>query len=79
MQLDIYGGAGYTKEANKQAGTYSQLHCNIQDCCNEVGIEILSPHYRAGRDGNMTTIPANYLGKDYKAPSFNVKIEKNEK
>lgn len=69
----------YTKEANKQASIYSQLHANIQDCCNEVGIEILSPHYRAGRDGNMTTIPSNYLAKDYQAPSFNVKIKKEEK
>lgn len=68
----------YTKEPNKQAGIYSQLHQNIQDCCNEVGIEILSPHYRASRDENMITIPANYLDKDYKAPSFNVKIEKEE-
>jgi len=68
----------YTKEPNKQAGIYSQLHQNIQDCCNEVGIEILSPHYRAARDGNMITIPANYLDKDYKAPSFNVKIKKEE-
>jgi small-conductance mechanosensitive channel len=69
----------YTKEPNKQAGIYSELHQNIQDCCNEVGIEILSPHYRAGRDGNMTTIPANYLDKNYKAPSFNINIENNSK
>jgi small-conductance mechanosensitive channel len=68
----------YTKEPNKQASIYSQLHQNIQDCCNEVGIEILSPHYRAARDGNMITIPADYLGKDYKAPSFNVNIKKEE-
>lgn len=63
----------YTKEANKQATIYSQLHANIQDCCNEAGIEILSPHYRAARDGNRTTIPENYLDKDYKEPSFRVK------
>lgn len=69
----------YTKDANKQATIYSDLHQNIQDCCNEAGIEILSPHYRAARDGNMTTIPANYLDKDYKAPSFNVNINKEEK
>jgi len=69
----------YTKDANKQATIYSQLHQNIQDCCNEVGIEILSPHYRAARDGNMITIPAKYLNKDYKAPSFNIKIDKEEK
>lgn len=69
----------YTKDANKQATIYSDLHQNIQDCCNEAGIEILSPHYRAARDGNMTTIPANYLDKDYIAPSFNVNINKEEK
>ncbi|WP_373513923.1 mechanosensitive ion channel domain-containing protein [Persicitalea sp.] len=50
----------YTREANRQAGIYSNLHQNIQDCCNEAGIEILSPHYRAARDGSMTTIPASY-------------------
>lgn len=65
----------YTKEANKQAIIYSQLHANIQDCCNEAGIEILSPHYRAARDGNMTTIPSNYLPKDYEAPSFRVETQ----
>lgn len=69
----------YTKEPNKQAVIYSQLHQNIQDCCNEAGIEILSPHYRAMRDGNMTTIPADYLPGDYKAPSFNVRQAKDDK
>ncbi|NDI99102.1 mechanosensitive ion channel [Flavobacterium sp. LaA7.5] len=68
----------YTKEANKQAVIYSQLHENIQDCCNEAGIEILSPHYRATRDGNMTTIPENYLDKDYTAPPFNINFNKKE-
>jgi small-conductance mechanosensitive channel len=66
----------YTREASRQAIIYSNLHQNIQDCCNEAGIEILSPHYRAARDGNMTTIPADYLPKDYKTPGFNVKVEK---
>jgi len=69
----------YTKDPNKQAVIYSQLHANIQDCCNEAGIEILSPHYRAERDGNRTTIPENYLDKDYKEPSFRIKkIKDNE-
>ncbi len=66
----------YTREAAKQALIYSNLHQNIQDTCNERGIEILSPHYRAARDGNMTTIPADYLPKDYKAPGFNVKVDR---
>lgn len=55
---------GYTKEANKQAKIYSDLHANIQDCCNEVGIEILSPHYEAERDGNEITIPKSYRDKN---------------
>lgn len=49
---------------------YSNLHQNIQDKCNEADIEILSPHYRAARDGNQSTIPAEYLPEDYEAPSF---------
>jgi len=59
-----------TDSPNKQASIYSDLHQNIQDSFNEAGIEILSPHYRAARDGNSTTIPADYLPKDYVAPSF---------
>lgn len=65
---------GYTREANAQAKIYSQLHQNIQDCCNEAGIEIMSPHYMNQRDGNMTTIPTQYLEKDYKAPSFSINL-----
>jgi len=52
---------------------YAQLHQNIQDKCNEVGIEIMSPHYSALRDGNQTTIPSNYLDKNYQVPGFNIK------
>ncbi|NJS15927.1 MAG: mechanosensitive ion channel [Nostocaceae cyanobacterium CSU_2_110] len=66
----------FTDQAHRMAGIYSNLHQNIQDKFNEAGVEILSPHYRAARDGNMTTIPANYLPKDYKAPSFNVTMDK---
>ena len=66
----------YIKEPNKQAVIYSDLHQNIQDVCNERGIEIMSPHYRAARDGNRTTIPENYLGKEYQAPPFNVTLKK---
>ncbi|MBF1999129.1 MAG: mechanosensitive ion channel family protein [Synechococcales cyanobacterium M58_A2018_015] len=51
---------------------YSVLHQNIQDYCNQAGIEILSPTYSAVRDGNHSTIPANYLPKDYKTPGFQI-------
>lgn len=69
----------YTKHAGKQAVIYSNLHQNIQDACNEAGIEIMSPHYRAVRDGNMPATPSDYLPKDYQAPSFNVKNQSDEK
>lgn len=67
----------FTREVKNQAVIYSELHRNIQDVCNEKGIEIMSPHYRAQRDGNNTTIPVEYLNENYKAPPFRVDIEKN--
>lgn len=60
----------FTREPNKQAVIYSALHANIQDKFNEAGVEIMSPHYKALRDGNQTTIPADYLPKDYTPPPF---------
>lgn len=51
----------YIREADKLAQIYSDLHQNIQDKFNEAGVEIMSPHYRAERNGNATTIPAQYL------------------
>lgn len=54
----------YTKHPTKQPVIYSSLHQNIQDSFNEAGIEIMSPHYSALRDGNTTTIPESYLKKE---------------
>jgi small-conductance mechanosensitive channel len=62
----------YTRAPNRQAATYSLLHQNIQDKFNEAGVEIMSPHYRAQRDGNQTTVPADYLPAGYQAPPFRV-------
>lgn len=62
----------YTNQPNRMAVLYSGLHANIQDRFNEAGVEILSPHYRAPRDGNPTTIPAQYLPEDYQAPAFRI-------
>lgn len=45
----------YTQEPSKQAKIYSDLHKHIQDVCSENNIEIMSPHYRAERDGPVTT------------------------
>lgn len=49
----------YTKKPNQQAGIYSNLHAQIQEKFNEAGVEIMSPHYNAIRDGNASTIPSN--------------------
>ena len=53
----------YIKEADQLSQIYSDLHQNIQDVFNEAGIEIMSPHYYAGRDGSAVTIPAEYQQK----------------
>ena len=59
------------------AVTYAEMHQNIQDCFNEAGVEIMSPHYGSLRDGNATTIPAEYLPKDYAATPF--RFEQNHR
>lgn len=68
----------YTDNFTKIPNTYSTLHQNIQDKCNEAGIEILSPSYLAMRDGNHTTIPANYLPDSYDSPGFQIEQFKSK-
>ena len=53
----VYQVNAYIKDADKMAAIYSVLHQNIQDYFNKAGIEIMSPHYIATRDGNEITIP----------------------
>ncbi|MGK7392822.1 MAG: mechanosensitive ion channel family protein [Candidatus Cyclobacteriaceae bacterium M2_1C_046] len=62
----------YTKTPERMEQIYSKLHQHIQDKFNEAGIEIMSPHYSAIRDGNQNTIPEKDLPKDYKTPAFRV-------
>ena len=62
-QLNIY-----TNHADKKNRILSELHENIQDLCNENGIEILSPHYEAARDGSQIAMPEKYISKDNKTP-----------
>lgn len=47
----------HTNDPDRQPAIYSELHQHIQDAFTEAGIEIMSPHYRADRDGNALTIP----------------------
>lgn len=62
----------FTDLPNRMALIYSILHQNIQDCFNEAGIEIMSPHYNSIRDGNETTLPPDYRPNDYVKPGFSV-------
>ena len=67
----VYQINAYIKEAHKMSQIYSDLHQTIQDKFNEAGIEIMSPHYMAVRDGNETTIPKDDLSKSKPADTAN--------
>ena len=81
MRLDdfyvSYQINAYIHDAQKQATVYSQLHANILDVCHERGIELMSPHFQAHRDGGKAAIPADYLPKDYQAPGIRVEVRNN--
>jgi small-conductance mechanosensitive channel len=61
-----------TDQPSRMAEIYSSLHQNIQDAFNEAGIEIMSPNYRALRDGNRVAMPREYFPEGYRTPSFHV-------
>jgi small-conductance mechanosensitive channel len=60
----------HTDQPSVMARTYSLLHQNIQDCFYQAGVEIMSPHYLAVRDGNQVAIPVEHLAKNYRPPAF---------
>ena len=64
----------FTDQPSAMAITYSELHKNIQDKFNEAGVEIMSPHFTAARDGNRTAIPDDCLPKNYEPRSFRVSL-----
>jgi small-conductance mechanosensitive channel len=53
----------YTENASQAAVIYSNMHANIQDEFAKAGLEIMSPHYRAERDGNTMTVPEQSLNE----------------
>jgi len=65
----------YTEDSKKAAKSYSDLHSNIQDAFSEAGVEIMSPHYRANRDGGHLTIPPKYIPEEVKPIEATVKTE----
>ncbi|UEG53843.1 mechanosensitive ion channel family protein [Mucilaginibacter daejeonensis] len=62
----------YTKHASKQAVIYSELYQNVLDIFHEAGIEVMSPHFHAVRDGSVINIPTANLPKDYVAPGIKI-------
>lgn len=62
----------FTDKPTSMATIFSELHQHIQDKFNEAGVEIMSPHYAAVRDGNQAAIPETYLPKSYSAPGFRI-------
>jgi len=48
---------GWTRKPEELPRIYSELHANILDQFHGRKVEITSPHYRANRDGNPSTIP----------------------
>lgn len=65
----VYQINAYVVEVDKLMQIYSALHQNIQDKFNEAGVEIMSPHYFAMRDGNESTIPKNDGAPHKSAPT----------
>lgn len=49
----------YTRQPNRQAAIYSRLYQHLQDGFAAAGIEIMSPHYYALRDGGKSTATAH--------------------
>jgi small-conductance mechanosensitive channel len=64
----VYEINAYTSNANLMANISSELRQNIQNEFNAAGVEILSPHFIALRDGTASTVrPKDKSGKN--APS----------
>lgn len=53
----------YTESPQDQANIYSDMHALIQDEFARAGVEIMSPHYRANREGPSTIpdLPSNNI------------------
>lgn len=67
-----------TRASRQQASIYSELHQNIQDHFHAAGVEILSPHYAAVRNGQAIAMPAESLPADYVAPPFRLNLRLDE-
>jgi small-conductance mechanosensitive channel len=62
----------YTNAPRDMIDIYAALHARIQDVFYAAGVEIMSPHYTALRDGNTMAIPEAFRDTGYRAPAFRV-------
>jgi small-conductance mechanosensitive channel len=62
----------YTATPRQMVDVYAALHSRIQDTFCDAGVEIMSPHYTAIRDGNAVAIPEALRASGYRAPAFRV-------
>lgn len=62
----------YTATPRQMVDIYAALHSRIQDAFYEGGVEIMSPHYTAIRDGNAVAIPESLRPSGYRTPAFRV-------
>ena len=69
----------YTRVPVLSIETYGELHQNIQDAFNEEGVEIMSPHFAAVRDGNTIAIPEASRKPEDHPRRFEVRVERDER
>ena len=62
----------YTRSPREMIDIYAALHARIQDEFYTAGVEIMSPHFTAIRDGNTIAIPEAFRGAEYRVPAFRV-------
>jgi small-conductance mechanosensitive channel len=68
----------YTATPRQMVDIYAALHARIQDTFYAEGVEIMSPHYTAIRDGNTTAIPEASRGPGYEAPAFRIEEKRTQ-
>lgn len=63
----------YTDEPCVMDTTYSDLYARILDRFNEAGIELMTPHHTALRDGNTASIPQECLPGEREAGAHRIR------
>ena len=66
----------YTRTPRDMIDIYAALHARIQDTFYAAGVEIMSPHFTALRDGNTVAIPEPLRTPGYRTPAFRVEQTK---